>query len=256
MLGLHRIGIAVAALGGASAASAHDFFLLPDQFTTQQQASINLQATVGSSFPKPEAAVPADRAERLFAIGNGAPKLTIAGPTATALGLRLTGARPGALVAVAQAKGRDVEYGEDRIPLILEEYRVSPQAQAAVAALAKPRTLKVLSRRFAKTIICVVSCRNLEAARRPAGSTLEFVAVGNGMAHFRLLSDGRALRNYPVDLVSEDGKRTHMVSDANGDVHLPAEARGPSMLFAAVLTPPSSGDRFTLDLSTLTFSRP
>ena len=100
-----------------------------------------------------EAAVPADRAERLFAIGNGAPKLTIAGPTATALGLTLTGARPGTLVAVAQAKGRDVEYGEDRIPLILEEYRVSPQAQAAVAALAKPRTLKVLSRRFAKTII-------------------------------------------------------------------------------------------------------
>ena len=64
-----------AALAGAallgSAASAHDFFLLPGQFTTQSTGPVAIQATVGSSFPTPEIAVPADRAERVSAVGPG-----------------------------------------------------------------------------------------------------------------------------------------------------------------------------------------
>jgi hypothetical protein len=38
-------------------------------------------------------------------------------------------------------------------------------------------------------------------------------------------------------------------------VHLPANARGTMMLFAAKLEPPSGGGRFTLDLTSMTFSR-
>lgn len=241
---------------GSSAAQAHDFFLLPDQFNPSRAGPLNVQATVGSSFPSADNTVTADRVDRIFAEGSGNPRLTVAGAGAKALNLRLTGATRGTVVAAVKTKDRDVEYGEDRIPLILEEYRVSPEALGAVDALAKPRTLKVISRRFAKTLLCMERCEDRSVAARPLGADLEFVATGTGTDHFRLLSLGHPLGGYPIDLVSQDGKRRHLKTDAKGEVHLPADVKGSLMLFAAVMTPPAGGDRFMLNLSTLTFAQP
>lgn len=240
----------------SSAALAHDFFLIPEQFVAALPGPIPLQASVGSSFPQPVTGVTADRIDRLFAHGAGKPQLTIVGPGEKALDLRLTGVSPGTVVAGVKTLDRDVEYAEDRIPLILQEYRVSPQALAAVEGLAKPRTLKVSSRRFAKTMLCVRQCGNTAAAARPMGVALEFVATGSSADHFRLLSLGLPLTDYPIDLVSEDGKRAHFRTDGQGEIHLAPGARGSMMLFAAVMTPPAGSERFVLDLSTLTFARP
>ena len=88
------------------------------------------------------------------------------------------------------------------------------------------------------------------------GVALEFVATGSGRDHYRLLAMGRSLADYPVDIVTSDGNRRHIATDREGVVHLPTDAQGPIMLFAAVMTPPASGGRFTLDLTTLTLSRP
>ena len=247
-------GIAAAAWL-SSAALAHDFFLIPDQFVAAQAGPLLLQASVGSSFPQPVAVVTADRVDKLYAYGAGKPQLTIVGPGAKALNLRLTGAGSGTVVAGVKTLDRDVEYAEDRIPLILEEYRVSPQALAAVAKLAKPRTLRVSSRRFAKTMLCVRQCGNATVAVRPMGVALEFVATGSSADHFRLLSLGRPLTDYPIDLVTADGKRTHLKTDNKGEIHLAPDARGSMMLFAAVMTPPAGTERFVLNLSTLTFAR-
>lgn len=256
MMKLHRLVAAAAMATSASAAYAHDFFLLPDQFIASRPGVQNVKASVGSSFPKPENVVTADRVDRLFAVGAGKPQLSVGTTGANALNLRLAGAARGTVVAAVKTKDRDVEYGEDRIPLILEEYRVSPEAVSAIGRLPKPQTLKVSSRRFAKTLLCVQACGTRTVATRPLGAALEFVASSAAADHFRLLSLGQALRDYPIDLVSSDGKRRHLKTDAKGEVHLPADARGSLMLFAAVMTPPADGDRFTLNLSTLTFSRP
>lgn len=245
---------AAAAIMGTSAA-AHDFFLLPERFQVDKEMPLKIQATVGSSFPKPEAAVPADRAERVTAIGPGNPKVVITGTSVNALDLRLTGTKPGVTAIAVVSKARDVEYAEDRIPLILEEYRVAPQAAAAVEALPRPRTWQVSSRRFAKTFVCVQACRDRTAVERPFGAHLEFVGLTSSATHFRLLAGGRPLPNYPVDLVGADGKREHLATDARGDVHLPATKRGTLMLFAAKLEPPTGQERFTLDLTSLTFNR-
>ena len=241
---------------GPAAANAHDFFLLPDQFNPSRPGPRDVQASVGSSFPQPENVVPADRIDRLFARGAGKPELAVAGPGPKALNLRLTGAGAGTVVAAVKSRDRDVEYAEDRIPLILEEYRVSPEAVAAIEKLPEPRTLKVSWRRFAKTLLCVQRCGDRSVASGALGVDLEFVASGTAADHFRLLSLGRPLGDYPVDLVSADGKRLHLKTDAKGEVHLPAGARGSLMLFAAVMTAPTAGERFTLNLSTLTFARP
>ncbi len=66
----------------ATAASAHDFFLLPESFHPDQPGGLVVRATVGSSFPTPEVVVPADRAERTWAIGSGQPQLHVSGTDA------------------------------------------------------------------------------------------------------------------------------------------------------------------------------
>lgn len=253
---LLKLSALVVVATASSAVQAHDFFLLPAQFNLSQPGRQEIQATVGSSFPKPEAVVTADRVDRLYAEGVGKPQLDVAGPGANALKLSLTVTSPGTVVAAVKTKDRDVEYAEDRIPLILGEYRVSPEAVAAVDGLPKPRTLKVSSRRFAKTFLCVQECADRSAAARPLGADLEFVSSGGAADHFRLLSLGKPLADYPIDLVTTDGKRLHLTTDGSGELHLPADAKGAMMLFAAVMVPPAGGERFTLNLSTLTFSLP
>lgn len=247
--------IAGALASMAAPAAAHDFFLLPESFHTQSSAPVTMRATVGSSFPTPEIVVTTDRVERVWVRGEGQPLLHVAGTDKTSLLLHASGAGPGLLVTAVKARPRDVEYGEDRIGLILEEYRVAPEAAAAVERMPKPRTWRVSSRRFAKTLVCVQRCGGNAAARRPFGGALEFVTHETGADHFQLLAGGRPLDSYPVDLVAGDGKRQHLRTDAQGVVHLPAAAKGPLMLFAALLTPPAGAERFTLDLTSLTLAR-
>ena len=251
-----RAAAVLAAGLAASPASAHDFFLLPVEFTTSGAGNVAIQATVGSSFPTPEILVPADRAEKLQAFGSGNPHIHVVGAGEKALNLEVGGAEPGLLVAGVISKPRDVEYAEDRIPLILGEYRVLPEAAAAVEALPKPRTWKVISRRFAKTILCVENCRDRTAADRSFGAHLEFIGSRTMAEHFTLLAHGKPLANYPIDLVDQAGKRQHLTTDASGSIHMPPDARGTMMLFAAKLEPPAGAERFTLDLTSLTFNRP
>ena len=188
-------------------------------------------------------------------MGAGNPQLHIAGADEKSLLVRVTDAGAGKLLVAVKSKPRDVEYAEDRIPLILEEYRVAPEAAAAVERLPKPRTWEVVSRRFAKTLLCMQTCSGGAAANQPLDGTLEFVTHGTSAEHFQLLGGGKPLAEYPVDLVGSDGKRQHLQTDAQGVVHLPPGATGSLMLFAAVLTPPTGSERFTLDLSSLTFAR-
>ena len=245
---------AIAAM--TSAASAHDFFLLPAQFVAPGRDPVTIQATVGSSFPTPEVLVPADRTDKLLVAGPGSPHIHIAGASDKALNLQVSGAMPGLLVAVAGSKPRDVDYAEDRIPLILGEYRVAPETTAAVEALPKPRNWKVISRRFAKTLLCVENCKDRSAADKVFGGHLEFIGSRSMADHFTLLAHGKPLANYPIDLAGQDGRRRHLTTDAGGSVHLPGDARGTMMLFAARLEPPKGAERFTLDLTSLTFNRP
>lgn len=105
----------------ASSARAHDFFLLPDDFTPEVGQSVAIAATVSAAFPKVETAVTADRmAEKSVGVGGASTPLQFAGSGASS---RLTH-RPGGegdAVLVVNLAARDVEYPHAQIETILHE---------------------------------------------------------------------------------------------------------------------------------------
>lgn len=250
-----RIAAVAAAAFGAAAAQAHDFFLIPAQFNPVASGHIGIEATVSSHFPRPENVVAADRVGRIEAIGPGAPRLAVAGPGQAALNLVLTTDRPGLHLAGVAAVPRDVDYAEDRIGVIVEEYELGPEA-AFIERLPRPRTWQVSSRRYAKTMVCAARCTDRAAAARPFGFDLEIVADGAGADGFRLLGPGgQPLSGSLVQLVTGDGQRRPLRTDAGGRLRLPDDARGTIMLFAARLRPPADGQRSILDLTSFTLNR-
>lgn len=244
------IGMSAAAILALAPAPAlaHDFFLLPASFNAG--AEVRVQATVGASFPAAEIVVTEDRVAEAAA-SEGA-SLRVAGAGPSALDLIFASAAPGAHVASLRLAPRDVEYAEDRIPLIMEEYEVDEAARAAVAALPAPRVLRASSQRFAKSIVCFQSCADWTRAARPAGHPLEFVADPAEPGRFVLLFQGEPLANYPIAL-ARASERAHLVTDDAGAVRVGGGTAGAFMLFAAHMSAPASpGERFQMLLSSLT----
>ncbi|WP_411286668.1 DUF4198 domain-containing protein [Phenylobacterium sp.] len=236
----------------ASPAAAHDFFLLPSDFVSRPGQAVTVSATVSAAFPKIETAVAADRVSTSSAVGPTSPEPLLHVGEGR---LQFQAKSAGAVVAAVTLARRDVEYPNDRISLILQEYDIDGPAVAAVDALAQPRTLRVSSRRFAKSIVCVADCRDSSAAARPTGQDLEFVSSDAATGSFVLLSLGRPLANHPVSL-AQMGRRDRLRTDAQGVIIVPSSHKGPLMLFAAQMTPPAAEHaRFTLNLASLTFSR-
>jgi len=218
--------------------------------------TVGLKVTVGPTFPTLETAPAPDRIGSLQAAGpQGPATLAVLGPAGPALALQLTEAKTGLHVAGVTTKPREVEYDEERIGIIMEEYDVGPAAKQAVAALAKPRTLKAVSQRVAKTLLCVDICPEQGPATQPLGFAVEFVASDTPDS-YQLLAKGKPLANHPVAIVDQAGQRHAAATDATGTVRLHGHITGPQMLFAAVLDAPTTPDgRFAFSLSSLTLNR-
>lgn len=237
----------------ATGAAAHDFFLRPQASVIPSGETVQVEATVSSVFPGADITVTADRIKGYRVEGLPGSTFEIAGVGQKALKFSFKGRGEGLAVLGIELKPRDVEYGEDRIDLIMGEYEVAPDAVAAVASLARPRTLQVTSTRFSKTLVCVSACPNRSSARRPLGYDLEFVASDRPNT-FILLSGGRPLADYPVAVVNAKSERRHTRTGADGSVLIGAPT-GPTMLFAAQMTAPTaSGERFRLKLTSISLA--
>lgn len=237
----------------ASTASAHDFFLLPQSFAPGLGEPVTIQATVSAEFPGAGTVVDIGRmrTQDVVAGGRRAPLIVVGtGPDAR---LSFTSSEPGDAVVAVDIPPRDVEYAADRIDLILGEYDIVGDVAAAVRALPKSEPLKVQSSRFAKAVLCAGTCGDWGDLRTATGLDLEFVLTDPKAMRFALLVSGKPAPNHAVAFVGEDGKRVRLMTDGRGTVALPNQAAGPSMLFAALMTPPAkTGDRFDLKLTTLT----
>jgi hypothetical protein len=237
----------------ATTASAHDFFLRPPALPVLVGETVEVQATVSSIFPGFDIAVTPDRIRSYQVRGIDRATFEVAGVGAKALKFRFSAPRNGLAILGLDLKPRDIDYPEDRVDLIMEEYEVDPAAAAAVAGLPHPRTLKVVSTRFAKSFVCVGNCGDRSAARKPLGYDLEFVA-SDKPGGFVLLSHGRPLSNYPVAIVNAQSERRAVRTGPDGTVVLNGPV-GATMLFAAEMTAPANrAERFQLRLTSLTLS--
>ena len=246
------VGVCLAAFVPA-AASAHDFFILPTSFVTARGDPLMVDVTIASEFPELELVVAADRIAELRVVGDPQAMFEAVGPGPQSMRTRFRATEPGLAILSARAVPRDVEYPEDRIGGIMQEYQVSPEAVRSVDRLPRPRVLKAISSRFAKSFVCVERCDGGSDPTRPLGHSLEFVATSGSATSYTLLAKGAPLADYPVVIASADGTRTRTRSSAEGWVEVPAGLTGAVMLFAAVMTPPADGgDRFVLDLASLT----
>jgi hypothetical protein len=246
------VGACLAALF-ASSASAHDFFIMPAKFKVERGAPLMVDVTIGSSFPGLTNPVPPERIAELRVVGGPQSVFEVEGPGSKSLKTHFKGDTPGLAILSARAVAREVEYPEERIAGIMEEYQVEPAAVKAVEALPRPRVLKALSTRFAKSFVCVERCDGGSDPMRPLGHSVEFIATDASAKSFTLLSKGAPLANYPVIIAKPDGVRSHLHTSAQGTIDLPGDVSGPMMLFAAVVKPPAeAGGRFTMDLASLT----
>lgn len=240
----------------ATGVLAHDFFILPTQFIAGRGMPLMVDLTIASKFPKLENTVAADRIAELSVVDNQKIGFEIVEAGPQSLITRFVGNTPGLAILNARLRPAEVNYAEGRIAGILEEYQVSPEAVKSVERLPRPRTLKVLSSRFAKSFVCVERCDGGADPTKPVGHSLEFVAVDMKAKVFTLHANGVPLPDYPVVVAEPDGSRHHIKTSAAGKVVVPAGLTGPAMLFAAVMRPPSgASERFVLDLASLTLAR-
>jgi len=197
-------------------ALAHDFFVVPKTFLSQEM-TVDLDATISAAFPAPENTVAADRIAGLQVLSTSRnARAEIAGASEKTLRVRLQDAGRGVSVVALQTVSRDIEYAEDRIDLIMGEYEVAPEAADAVRALSRPRTLRVSSTRVAKTYVCVADCSDRSATTRATVGGLEFVSAdAKDEVSFRLQLNGSPLPDYPIAIVLADGSRQRARTDAS-----------------------------------------
>lgn len=240
----------------ATGALAHDFFILPTQFNASRGVPLMVDLTIASKFPKIENTVAADRIAELSEGVNRKIVFEIVEAGPHSLITRFVGNAPGMVILNARLRPAEVNYAEGRIAGILEEYQLSPETVKSIERLPRPRTLKVLSSRFAKSFVCVERCDGGTDPTKPVGHSLEFVAVDMKARVFTLHANGSPLTDYPVVVAEPDGSRHHIKTSAAGTLVVPAGLTGPAMLFAAVMRPPSGvSERFVLDLASLTLAR-
>lgn len=245
---------AAAALLTAGAAAAHDFFLLPQTFTGSADRPLIVHATSSSDFPDPDVGPTRERLGEFAAVvGGRAANVVVQAQTPKTLRLAVSSPRQGLGVITVQTPWRDADWGPELVETYLEEHPFRPSDVAAARRLLpEPRTLKVRSRRLAKTFACFTSCT--PGGSGAAGLEVEFVAEVGQPGTFRLLRDGRPLAGQPVTVRPAVGERRTVVTDAGGHVRLPAGTSGAVMLLAATLDPPAeTGGRFTARLASLTF---
>lgn len=245
--------LAAAAWAVAPTAMAHDTFIVPPATVTVGQPIV-VQITSSSFFPEPETRIRVERMAHVDARADGQPLTWTA--TADDIAMTLTtspapSADRGAVISVSLAP-YDIDVGADEIDHYVDEIGASAAVRAAVSAsVATNGTLRETYTKHLKTIVCATTCAdNAESGT----DTFEFVADPDTPGTFTLFLRGHSSPNHPAFVVTDNGGRVALITDANGRVTLPEGLTGLVYLNAVELSPPATPDaRFTSQWASLTF---
>lgn len=241
------LALGVATLGSAAA---HETSLYPTQFYAEVDAPLTLSLSSMATFPAFETGPRPERVARAKGwVDNRPVTLTIGPHKPEALELTLTARRAGVGVLGVALHPRDIDLEPEKVAEYFAE--IDPPA-ATRAALAPGATLHETYTKYAKTIICVAACTQIDDVTRVLGDALEF-APERSLPRFRLIARGAPAADVAVTVWSV-GAHKVVRTDADGRFSIPADTHGRTMLSATILRPPTSpGARFTSDFATLTF---
>ncbi|MBU2271371.1 MAG: DUF4198 domain-containing protein [Alphaproteobacteria bacterium] len=242
----------------ASAAAAHDFFLIPASFVQPSGRPLIVNATSSSNFPALNVGSPRSRLAQVRAMVDGHPAaVTVEAQTAQSLRLAVSGTGTGMAVVTVETIWGESNWRPDQVDTYLEEHPFKAEEVSAVRGLLPAgAALHVRSRRLAKTLVCVEVCT--PSATGPTGLEVEllpeFDAGESSPASFQLVRNGDPLTAHPVTVRFGQGERREILTDQEGRLRLPEGVTGPVMLVAATLDRPTeTGGRFITNNASLTF---
>lgn len=245
---MKRTFAVLAVLIGAREASAHDTWLLPDQFRIDAGTSVKLHLTSAMDFPKPETPVKADRlvAAKVRVAGSTRSLDAAAEPGSLALTARL--GEPGLAVAWIETRARAIELAPKEVAEYLEEIGAADTIARAWKESGKGVWRETYAKR-AKTFVRVGPADTGDVSwREPVGLDLELVpesdptalSVGDSLS-IRLLWQGKPLPLLAVGAVTAaPAKPVLATTDSEGRVSFLLGRPGPWLVRATLIRPSDS----------------
>lgn len=256
----NRLALMMAAGVGllAGAASAHDFFLIPERFVGPSNRPLIVHATSSSDFPALNVGSPRSRIAQVRAMVAGEPAaVTVEAQTGQSLRLSVAGADAGMAVVALETIWGESNWRPEQVETYLDEHPFKAEDVSTVhGLLPEGATLQIRSRRLAKTLVCFEVCS--PTATTPAGLEVEFLPEfdtgRSSPGAFQLVRKGQPLAGYPVVVRFGQDERRELLTDGQGRVQLPEGVTGPVMMVAATLDRPNEpGGRFITNNASLTF---
>lgn len=199
----------------ATAAIAHDTWLIPDRFLVEPNSSVLLDLTSGMAFPSLETSIKPERidsakcrlAGRTVALSDLTP-----GPKSLRFKARLSDV--GMATLWIELKPRALELTPKQVQEYLDEIEAPLTVRQQWASAKGPRHWREVYTKHAKTFVQVGESQADSSWSEPVGMSLEIVPEtdptrlrsGDEFA-FRVLENGAPLADFPIGFVPEESDK-------------------------------------------------
>ncbi len=255
---------AVALLGSAGLAAAHETWLMPSSMRVAPGRTVELHLTSGMKFPASELPIDPTRVVRAE-VRTGGNVERLRAPRATRRSLRYlwTPRQQGVATISIALKPRTLELE----PKLIEEYLAEIRADSSVRtewnAVPAPRRWREMYSKYATSFVRVGKAGQDSKWNSPTGLDFEIVpesdptALSAGDAlRIRVVLHGAPLAGFPVGARREGGTAdTFVTTDASGQASVPVPKSGRWLLFGTHLKRANEPNlEWRSDFVTMTFA--
>ncbi len=201
--------VTVFAVALATTATAHDTWLLPDQFNVAPQASLRLHLTSGMAFPKLETGPKRERVQSAnYRLAGATREITDITADPKALLFKTDLPSPGVATFWVKLPSRSIDLKPEEVDHYLDEIGAPPALRKLWAEM-EPKRWRELYTKHQKTFVRVGSPEADRSWAEPVGSALEIVPesdptalrVGDEFA-VRVLKDGTPHADFALNAVA------------------------------------------------------
>jgi uncharacterized GH25 family protein len=226
--------VATALLVVAAAASAHDTWLLPEQFAVAPDSALALDLTSGTAFPEPDTPIdPARVARAAFRLHGQSLALTDLSAAAHSLRVQATPAAQGIATVWMELAPQTIELTAPQVEAYLAEID-APDLVKRRWIVSRPQRWRERYTKHAKTFVRVGDAAADHSWSEPVGMYLELVPqsdptrlVAGDTLVVQVLRDGISLPGFALAVQRESGAAEQMQrTDGGGNVSFDLDRPG------------------------------